>query len=90
MVVAAHDFEGELRWLVRPGEFHSMHGFCSSPILYKDKVILNGDHDGDSYLVALSRTDGQNDLENSKGESHSQLLRRHSSADMDQRAQMVL
>jgi outer membrane protein assembly factor BamB len=36
-----------------------MHGFCSSPILYQDKVILNGDHDGDSYLVALSRANGQ-------------------------------
>jgi hypothetical protein len=28
-------------------------------LLYQDKVILNGDHDGDSYLVALSRADGR-------------------------------
>ena len=42
-----------------PGPFASVHGFCSSPILYGDKVIVNGDHDGDSYLVALSRTDGR-------------------------------
>jgi len=59
MVVAAYDFQGQQRWLVRPGPFSSMHGFCSSPLLYKDKVILNGDHDGDSYLVALSRDDGR-------------------------------
>jgi hypothetical protein len=59
MVVAAYDFEGKQQWLVRPGPFASMHGFCSSPILFKDKVIVNGDHDGDSYLVALRRTDGK-------------------------------
>jgi hypothetical protein len=55
---AAYDFAGNQRWLVRPGEFHSMHGFCSSPVLFKDKVIVNGDHDGDSYIVALGRKDG--------------------------------
>lgn len=59
MVVAAFDFEGHQKWLVRPGPFASMHGFCSSPVLFEDKVIVNGDHDGDSYLVALSRDTGQ-------------------------------
>src|SRR5882672_2996802 len=58
MVVAAYDFDGKQRWLVRPGPFSSMHGFCSSPILHQDKVIVNGDHDGDSYLVALRKKDG--------------------------------
>ena len=59
MVVAAYDFGGEQKWLVRPGPFASKHGFCSSPIIYKDKLIVNGDHDGDSYIVALSRIDGK-------------------------------
>jgi outer membrane protein assembly factor BamB len=59
MVVAAYDFEGKQSWLVRPGSFSSMHGFCSSPILHKDKVIVNGDHDGDSYIVALDRDTGK-------------------------------
>jgi len=59
MTVAAYDFDGDQKWLVRPGPFASKHGFCSSPILYQDKVIVNGDHDGDSYLVALSRDDGK-------------------------------
>lgn len=59
MVVAAYDFDGNQRWLVRPGPFSSMHGFCSSPILHKDKVIVNGDHDGDSYIVALDRVTGK-------------------------------
>lgn len=59
MLVAAYDLNGNQQWKVRPGTFNSMHGFCSSPVLYSDKVIVNGDHDGDSYIVALSRTDGR-------------------------------
>ena len=60
MVVAAYDFAGRQQWLVRPGEFHSRHGYCSCPVLFEDKVIVNGDHDGDSYLVALDRATGKN------------------------------
>ena len=59
MVVAAYDFEGNQRWLVRPGTFASCHGFCSSLILYNDKVIVNGDHDGESYVVALNKASGE-------------------------------
>jgi outer membrane protein assembly factor BamB len=59
MVVSAHDFEGKLAWQVRPGPFKSMHGFCSSPVLDGDRVIVNGDHDGDGYIVALDRRSGQ-------------------------------
>ena len=59
MVVAAYDLDGKKQWLVRPGKFNSMHGFCSSPILFKDKVIVNGDHDGDGYMVALDRKSGK-------------------------------
>ena len=59
LVVAAYDFSGTRKWLVRPGEFHSKHGFCTCPVLFEDKVIVNGDHDGDGYLVALDRTNGK-------------------------------
>lgn len=59
VVVSAHDFSGRLVWQVRPGLFSSKHGFCSSPILFKDKVIVNCDHDGDGYIVAFSRIDGR-------------------------------
>lgn len=59
MVCAAYDLTGKQRWLVRPGPFSSVHGFCSSPVLFEDKVIYNGDHDGNSYIVALSRQDGR-------------------------------
>ena len=59
VVVAAHDFAGKPLWLKRPGRFSSMHGFCSSPIVHRDKVIVNCDHDGDGYIVALARADGR-------------------------------
>lgn len=59
VVVSAHDFGGRQVWQVRPGPFASKHGFSSSPILFEDKVIVNCDHDGDGYIVALARTDGK-------------------------------
>ena len=59
MVVSAYDFQGQQRWLVKPGRFASTHGYCSSPVLFEDKVIVNGDHDGDGYIVALARDNGQ-------------------------------
>ncbi|HCN28768.1 MAG TPA: serine/threonine protein kinase [Verrucomicrobiales bacterium] len=58
-VVSAHDFSGKPVWQVRPGVFASKHGFCSSPILFEDKVIVNCDHDGPGYIVALARADGR-------------------------------
>ena len=59
MFVAAYDFDGNKAWEVRPGVFSSMHGYCSSPVLWKDKVIVNGDHDGPAYIVALERATGK-------------------------------
>ncbi|MBA63959.1 MAG: serine/threonine protein kinase [Planctomycetaceae bacterium] len=59
MVVAAYDFQGTQKWLVKPGEFISAHGYSSCPVLYKDLVIVNGDHDGDSYILALDRNSGE-------------------------------
>ncbi len=59
VVVASYDLEGREQWRVKPGRFLSAHGFASSPILYKDLVIINGDHDGDGYIVALERRTGE-------------------------------
>jgi outer membrane protein assembly factor BamB len=57
--VFCYDFEGKLLWKTSPGEFHSMHGFCSSPVLYKDLVIFNGDQDAEAYIVALDQATGK-------------------------------
>lgn len=53
MVVAAYDFTGKQLWLVRPGSFTSLHGFCSSPVLYKDKLIVNGNNMGGFFHRVL-------------------------------------
>lgn len=59
MVVAAYDFDGRQLWVAKPGRFASVHGFCSSPVLFEDLLIVNGDHDGDSYIVALKKDTGE-------------------------------
>ena len=59
VVVAAYDFSGKQLWLQRPGTFQSPHGYSCSPVLYKDKVIINGDSQGDSFVAALDRATGK-------------------------------
>jgi len=74
MVVAAFDFEGNLAWKKSPGKFFSRHGFCTSPLIHKDLLILNGDQDppdkklfakdaetfkGEAYIVALDKSTGE-------------------------------
>ncbi len=59
MVVAAFDFMGNRKWEVRPGVFSSVHGYCSSPVIWKGKLIVNGDHDGPSYIVGLECKTGK-------------------------------
>jgi outer membrane protein assembly factor BamB len=56
--VACYDCDGNPVWQKSPGKFFSRHGFCSSPVLYKDLVILNCDQDAQGYLVALEKATG--------------------------------
>ena len=59
IIVAAYNFNGKLKWKSNVGDFVSAHGFNSCPLLFEDLVIINGDHDGDAYLVALDRNTGK-------------------------------
>jgi outer membrane protein assembly factor BamB len=60
MVVACYDLDGNPVWQTSPGEFHSVHGFCSPPVRYKDTVILNGDQDDPrAFVVALEKDTGK-------------------------------
>jgi len=59
LLVVAYNMQGEKIWSAEPGGFASVHGFCSSPVIYKDLLIVNGDHDGDSYVAALNRKTGE-------------------------------
>jgi outer membrane protein assembly factor BamB len=59
------DVEGKRLWHRELGEFDSELGLASSPILYRDKVLLVCDHDGDrftsfdSFLIALDAQTGK-------------------------------
>lgn len=59
IVVACFDMDGNEVWRASPGEFRSIHGFCSSPVLYHDMLILNCDQDAEAYLVAFDRRTGK-------------------------------
>jgi outer membrane protein assembly factor BamB len=58
MVVAAYTMEGEKLWSTKPSPFSSVHGFCSSPVIHQNLLIVNGDHDGESHVLALDRNSG--------------------------------
>jgi outer membrane protein assembly factor BamB len=58
MRVYCYDYRGNLLWEKNPGEFHSVHGFCSPPTLYKNLVIVNGDQDAKAFIVALDKFTG--------------------------------
>jgi outer membrane protein assembly factor BamB len=59
VVVAAYDFKGNEVWQQRPGTFYSPHGFSCSPVLYKDKVIINGNSKEGGFLTALDKENGK-------------------------------
>ncbi|HSQ58553.1 MAG TPA: PQQ-binding-like beta-propeller repeat protein [Gemmata sp.] len=62
MRVYCYDYDGNKLWEKNPGEFHSVHGFCSPPMLYRDMVIVNGDQDAPkgktAFIVALDAKTG--------------------------------
>jgi outer membrane protein assembly factor BamB len=59
VLVAAYDFSGNQVWAKRPGTYSSPHGYSCSPILFRDKVIINGCSQGESFIAALRKSDGQ-------------------------------
>lgn len=58
VILAAYNLAGEEQWTKDVGPFLSAHGFNSSPVLFQNLVILNGDHDGQGYIVALDQATG--------------------------------
>jgi outer membrane protein assembly factor BamB len=59
IIVACYDYDGNKIWQKSPGKFYSVHGFCSTPILYKDMIIINCDQDALAYIVALDKNTGE-------------------------------
>jgi outer membrane protein assembly factor BamB len=54
-----YDTAGKLVWHLPMGPFKNDLGAGSSPILVGDRVILNQDHDIDSFLIAVDKRTGQ-------------------------------
>jgi outer membrane protein assembly factor BamB len=54
-----YDLKGNLLWEHPLGPFQDEFGASSSPVLIDDKVILNEDHDIDSFLIALDQQTGK-------------------------------
>ena len=54
-----YDWNGKLLWEKKMGPFQDEFGAASSPILVDDKVILNEDHDIDSFMIALNQSNGE-------------------------------
>ncbi len=54
------DLQGNVVWSVDFGPMQSLHGHGegSSPVLYGDTLIVNWDHEGQSFLVALDKRTG--------------------------------
>ncbi|QDT53055.1 Outer membrane protein assembly factor BamB precursor [Caulifigura coniformis] len=58
MQVVALDLEGRILWSKSPGTFHSQHGFAASPVVFGNGVIINGQQDGEAFVVLLNTMTG--------------------------------
>jgi outer membrane protein assembly factor BamB len=54
-----YDLAGHELWHQKLGPFRDEYGAGSSPMLVGDKVIINQDHDTDSFLAAFDRLTGR-------------------------------
>ena len=56
-----YDFDGRLLWKTDLGDMRIRMGFGegASPTLYRDLVIVLWDHEGESFIVALDKRNGQ-------------------------------
>jgi outer membrane protein assembly factor BamB len=54
-----YDLEGHQLWEQRMGPFRDEYGAGSSPIVFDGKVILNQDHDIDSFVAAFDSVTGR-------------------------------
>jgi outer membrane protein assembly factor BamB len=59
--IYAVDMKGNVKWEKDLGDMRVKNGFGegASPTLYKDKIIINWDHEGESFVVALDKRTGK-------------------------------
>lgn len=54
-----YDLDGKTLWEKKMGPFQDEFGAASSPVLVDDKIILNEDHDIDSFVIAMKQSTGE-------------------------------
>ncbi len=59
--IFCYDLEGALQWQTDLGDMRTRRGFGegSSPALYGNRVIVNWDHEDQSFIVALDKSSGK-------------------------------
>jgi outer membrane protein assembly factor BamB len=57
--IICYDLQGRRLWEHRMGPFQDEYGSASSPVLVDDKVIIQQDHDANSFLMALDGKSGK-------------------------------
>ncbi len=60
--IVALDLNGQVKWRKSAGKFipkRYEYGYGSSPLIYRDSVIVAAEWDGDSFIVAFERFSGQ-------------------------------
>ena len=57
----SYSLDGDLQWTMDFGKMQTIHahGEGSSPVLYGETIVVNWDHEGQSFLVALDKRTGQ-------------------------------
>lgn len=55
----SYDHDGKRLWNLPLGPFKNNYGAASSPILVGNLVVLNQDHDIDSFLIAVDKSTGK-------------------------------
>jgi outer membrane protein assembly factor BamB len=55
------DFDGNLKWEQDFGDMRTRHSFGegSSPAIHGNTLVINWDHEGDSFIVALDKRSGK-------------------------------
>lgn len=58
--IFAYDLAGNLRWSKDLGDMRTRHAFGegSSPVIHGNVVVINWDHEGDSFIVTLDKATG--------------------------------
>ena len=71
--VYAYDMEGNLIWKKDLGLLHMRNAFGEgiAPVLHGDSLIIQNDHEGDSYIVVLEKATGEEKWRASRDERSS-------------------